>query len=127
LTKRGDAPTLKTNRTRAVLLGITITVKDKIPLVVPNRVRREAGFKSGDRVEFGVSRGVVTILPKPSAAGDNYTPAERRAIERGIAQSEKEYREGRSFGPFDTHEAFIASLHRESARPRRKKSKRPAE
>ncbi len=49
---------------------MTVTVKNKSSLVLPNRVRREAGFKTGDRVEFKVSRGVVTILPKPPVIHD---------------------------------------------------------
>jgi hypothetical protein len=53
--------------------------------------------------------------------------AQRRAINRGIAQSEKEYKQGRSFGPFSTHEEFIASLHKESARLSGTKRKRPAQ
>jgi hypothetical protein len=42
------------------------------------------------------SDGVITILPKLPAEDDEYTPAERRAIDRGIAASEKDYEEGRS-------------------------------
>jgi len=103
---------------------MTVTVKNKTPLVVPDQVRRRAGFKSGDELEFKVSAGVVTIHPKAAVAEDEYTAAERRAIDRGIAKSEKEYREGRSFGPFDTHDAFIAALHRESAELRPRKTKR---
>jgi len=34
---------------------MTVTVKNKTPLVVPVRVRRVAGSKTGDRVEFKVS------------------------------------------------------------------------
>jgi bifunctional DNA-binding transcriptional regulator/antitoxin component of YhaV-PrlF toxin-antitoxin module len=41
---------------------MTATVKSKTPLTVPDEVRRRAGFKPGDEVEFRVSLGVVTIL-----------------------------------------------------------------
>jgi len=74
---------------------MTVTVKNKMPLVVPNRVRREAGFKSGDRVEFKVTRGVVTILPKPPVtedADDTLTPAEARKVRHGL----KQIREGKT-------------------------------
>ncbi|SPF39975.1 hypothetical protein SBA4_2460025 [Candidatus Sulfopaludibacter sp. SbA4] len=63
--------------------------------MVPNRVRREAGFKSGDRVEFKVTRGVVTILPKPPVtedAGDTLTPADARKVRHGL----KQIREGKT-------------------------------
>jgi bifunctional DNA-binding transcriptional regulator/antitoxin component of YhaV-PrlF toxin-antitoxin module len=68
---------------------MTVTLKSKIPLVVPDRVRREAGFKIGDRVEFKVSRGAVTILPKPAVIqdlDDTLTPAEAKIVRRGEAQ-----------------------------------------
>lgn len=68
---------------------MTVTLKNRTPLVVPNRVRREAGFKDGDQVEFKVARGTVTILPKPSApsdAGDTLTPSEAKIVRRGEAQ-----------------------------------------
>jgi len=103
---------------------MTVTVKNNIPLVVPPAVRRQAGLKSGDKLEFKVSGQIITIVPKPSEADGEYTPAQRRAIHRGIAQSEKEYAEGKSYGPFETHKAFIAALHRESAKLRIRKSKR---
>jgi bifunctional DNA-binding transcriptional regulator/antitoxin component of YhaV-PrlF toxin-antitoxin module len=68
---------------------MTVTLKSKTPLVVPNRVRREAGFKTGDRVEFEVSRGVVTIRPKPAAtqgSDDTLTPAEAKKVRHALKQ-----------------------------------------
>jgi len=102
---------------------MTVTLKSKTPLTVPARVRQEAGLKSGDQVEFRVSGRVIRIVPKPPSA-DEYTPAERRAIDRGITQSEKEYQQGKNAGPFDTAQAFRADLHRESAKLDTRKRKR---
>ena len=90
---------------------MTITVKNRTPLVVPPAVRRQAGLKSVDRLEFRVSGRVITILPKPPTADDEYTAAERRTIDHGIAQSEKEYAAGKSYGPFETAGEAIASLN----------------
>ena len=59
-------------------------------------------------------------------ADDEYTPAQRRAIDRGTAQSLNELKQGRSYGPFDSHAAFVASLRSQSKKPRRKKSSRVA-
>jgi len=59
--------------------------------------RWQEGLKSGDRLELNVSGQVIAILPKPSAGDDEYTLAERRAIGRGIVQSEKEYAAGKSY------------------------------
>jgi bifunctional DNA-binding transcriptional regulator/antitoxin component of YhaV-PrlF toxin-antitoxin module len=107
-------------------MTVTVKNKTKIPLVVPASIRRRAGHRDGESLEFSVSGGVITILPKLPAADDDYTPAERRAIDRGIAHSEKEYAAGKSYGPFDTHEAFVASLHREAAKLKARKTKRTA-
>jgi bifunctional DNA-binding transcriptional regulator/antitoxin component of YhaV-PrlF toxin-antitoxin module len=84
--------------------------------VVPRAIRRKAGFKSGQELEIKASGGVITIVPKLPGAADEYTPAERRAIDRGIARSEKEYREGKHAGPFNTADEFLADLHRESTK-----------
>lgn len=61
-------------------------------------------------------------------AADEYTPAERRAIDRGIAASEKQYAAGKSYGPFDTAADAIASvnenLRKRAAAKKRKSSGR---
>ena len=109
---------------------MTVTVKNKTPLVVPPAVRRQAGLKSGDKLEFRVSGKVITIRPKAPVAQDEYTAAERRAIDRAIAASEKQYAAGKFHGPFDTAHQAIAAMNdilrrrraaaaRSRARPRR--------
>jgi AbrB family looped-hinge helix DNA binding protein len=107
--------------------NMTVTLKSEGEIVVPQKIRRKAGWKTGEQVEFTVSGRTITMSPRSSDSDDEYTPAERRAIDRGIAQSEKDYREGRFFGPFATAKEFIASLHKESAKLRAKeKTKRSA-
>ena len=96
---------------------MTVVVTSNNELVVPKSVRRKAGIRTGDKVRFTVSGRVISIVP----SDDEYTPAERRAINRGIAASEKNYTEGKAFGPFTTHEEFLASIHTEAAKLRRKK------
>jgi len=106
---------------------MTVVVTAKNELVVPKSVRRKAGIKNGDAVEFKVSGRVISILPKAPAGDDEYTAAERRMIDRGISASEEDYTAGRAFGPFETHADFIASLHKEAAKLRpKRKTKRPA-
>ncbi len=56
---------------------MTVVVKSKDELVVPRSVRRQAGIKSGDRVVFKVSGGIINIIPDLPVADDEYTPAER--------------------------------------------------
>jgi bifunctional DNA-binding transcriptional regulator/antitoxin component of YhaV-PrlF toxin-antitoxin module len=105
---------------------MTVIVKSKTPIVVPPSVRRQAGLKSGDKLEFRVSGRVITILPNVPKSDDEYTPAQRRAIDRGIAQSEKEYAQGKSYGPFVAAAEAIASLDANlRRRVRAKKLKSP--
>lgn len=98
---------------------MTVTVKNKTPLVIPTAVRRKAGFKSGDQLEFKVSGRVITIRPKPPTADDEYTPAQRRVIDRGIAKGLEDIRKGRVHGPFHTADEAITHL-RSLARHRKK-------
>jgi AbrB family looped-hinge helix DNA binding protein len=105
---------------------MTVTVKSRTPIVVPPSVRRQAGLKSGDKLEFRVSGRTITILPNAPKSNDEYTPAQRKAIDRGIAQSEKEYAQGKSYGPFGTAAEAIASLDANlRRRARAKKLKSP--
>ena len=84
---------------------MTITVKNKASLVVPPSVRRRAGIKPGDRLEFKVSGGIINIIPKLPTAVDEYTPEQRRIIDAGIAEGMEDFRKGRSHGPFNADEA----------------------
>jgi len=73
---------------------MTITVKST-PLTVPAQVRRRAGFKPGDRVEFRVSGGVVTILPKQPKTpdpGNELTAGEAKKVRHAL----KQVREGKT-------------------------------
>ncbi len=57
------------------------------PIVVPEAVRRKAGLRPGDEIEFTVSGGAITISPTVKRdAGDGPTPAEARIVRRGEAQ-----------------------------------------
>jgi bifunctional DNA-binding transcriptional regulator/antitoxin component of YhaV-PrlF toxin-antitoxin module len=102
---------------------MTVAVKNnnKTPLVVPPAVRREAGFKSGQELEFKASGGVITIVPKLPAADDEYTPEQRRAIDAELDEAEQ-----RPFhGPFKTADETISHLKgqiKERATPRKRSS-----
>jgi AbrB family looped-hinge helix DNA binding protein len=43
---------------------MTVTLKGKTEITVSKSIRRKAGFKPGDRVEFQVSDRSITIVPK---------------------------------------------------------------
>ena len=79
-------------------------------LTVPSEVRRRAGIKISDQLEFKVSGGIITILPKLHTADDEYTPEQRRIIDARMAESEEDFKKGRSFGPFNTAGEMIAHM-----------------
>jgi hypothetical protein len=65
--------------------------------------------------------GVITILPKVPVADDEYTPAQRRAIDAELDEAEK----GPFHGPFDTADQMIAHLKRRlKSRAKTKNAKR---
>lgn len=102
---------------------MTFAVKNnnKTPLVVPSAVRRKAGFKSGQELEFKASGGVITIIPKLPNADDEYTPEQRRRIDAELDEAAK----GPFHGPFNTASEMVAHLKGEiKARAAVKKSKR---
>jgi len=94
--------------------------------VVPPAVRRQAGLKSGQEIEFKVSGGVISISPKLPTAADEYTPEQRRLVDAQLTEGLADVKAGRVHGPFSTHKEFITSLHKEARKLSRKKTKRSA-
>ena len=90
-----------------------VTVKNKYQVVLPQALREQVGVKVGDLLEAKVERGRITFTPKAP-------------VDRGIAESLKDFKQGRSYGPFKSHKEFIASLHREAGKARAKESMRSA-
>ena len=88
---------------------MTVTGKSKTNLVVPPSVRRQAGIKTGDRVEFKVSGGIINIIPKLPSADDEYTPEQRRVINARLNEAQK----GPYYGPFESADAAIKFFHKE--------------
>jgi AbrB family looped-hinge helix DNA binding protein len=94
-------------------------------VVIPREILETLNLQAGDVVAFAEQKNRVLITPRRVAGvAGTMTVAERRAVDRGIAASENDYKEGHSHGPFKTHEEFIASLHEEAAKLRGKKNKR---
>jgi len=92
-----------------------VVVSTKSDLVVPRSVRRRAGLKSGQKVEFKVSGGVISIVPKLPTADDEYTPAQRRVIDARLRQARK----GPYHGPFATADEAIAFLRKQVRKRKR--------
>jgi len=85
---------------------MTVILKEKAALVVPSSVQRQAGIKSGDRVEFKVSARTITITPVERTYKP--TKAEWAAIRKGEAEIAR--------GEYVT----LTDLLHELDRPRRK-------
>jgi len=80
---------------------MTLTRKEKTPLVAPATVQRRAGIKAGD---------TILTTPEPAAGSDEYTPERRRAINAQLAESLEDARKGRVYGPFATTAELEGSL-----------------
>jgi bifunctional DNA-binding transcriptional regulator/antitoxin component of YhaV-PrlF toxin-antitoxin module len=103
---------------------MNVALKNKPPLVVPAAALRRAGFRRGQELEVKSELGVIMIVPRDF---DEYSATERRALNRGIAQSLKEYSTEKGAGPFDTADAFLTDLHQGAANldvKRRKRSRK---
>lgn len=99
---------------------MTVTAKYKTPLIVPDKIRRRAGFKPGEEVEFHASGGVITITPKLETADDEYTPEQRKYLDARLRRAMKDIEERRFYGPFDSAKEMIGFLDGEL----RKRAKR---
>lgn len=105
---------------------MTVTVKNKTPLVVPMAVRRKAGLRSGQEIEFKVTGGVINIIPKHPPMDDEYTPEQRRVIDAQLAAGLDDIKQGRTFGPFESHQEMLEFLHgqvkKAGPKPKRRKT-----
>jgi bifunctional DNA-binding transcriptional regulator/antitoxin component of YhaV-PrlF toxin-antitoxin module len=79
------------------------------PIVVPSAIRRKAGFKCGEALEFKASGGVITIVRKLPVARDEYTPAQRLIIDARLSEARK----GPYFGPYETAVEAIKFIRKE--------------
>ena len=100
-------------------LVMTIIVKERDPLVVPLNIRRRAGIKAGDRLEFKAARGIITIVSQTQNTSDE-TLEQRRVIDAQLAEGLEDIRKGRVSRVFDTLEEMLASLKGSSPKRTRK-------
>src|SRR5262245_14715223 len=87
---------------------MTVAAKNdnRTSLVVPTAVRRMAGFKSGQELEFKASDGVITIVPRVLGGREE----ERRRIDAQLAKSRRDIKDGRVSGAFNTDDEMAASI-----------------
>jgi AbrB family looped-hinge helix DNA binding protein len=61
-----SARTLKAKQRGHVVTTMTVILKSKTEITVPKSIRRKAGIKPGDQVEFTVTGRAINITPKLS-------------------------------------------------------------
>ena len=88
-----------------------VKLHKKGQLTLPVGLRKQARIGDGDLLEARIERGRITLTPKS-------------LVDRQIAESERDYKEGRYYGPFDTAEEMIASLEHELKKRAKKKGAR---
>jgi AbrB family looped-hinge helix DNA binding protein len=109
-----------------------VKLQRKGQMTLPSRLRAAIGVKEGDRLNASVQRGRIVLTPtlvidrsKFPNADDEYTPSQRRLIDARLAKSEKDIKQGRTYGPFDTAEGMIRSMKNElKKRAANKKTRR---
>jgi bifunctional DNA-binding transcriptional regulator/antitoxin component of YhaV-PrlF toxin-antitoxin module len=101
---------------------MNVTAKRKNQLIVPPSVQRRARIKNGDQVEYRVSGGLITIIPKLPSADDEYTQEQRRSVDAQLAEGLEDIRKGR-VRTFDTAEEMLASMKGRKRSSRRPKSR----
>ena len=76
---------------------MTVTLKPKTEITVPKSIRRKAGIKPGDRVEFSVSGRVINITAKlsPDELQDEQEIGDAK-VRQHIRRSNADYVAGRS-------------------------------
>jgi AbrB family looped-hinge helix DNA binding protein len=88
-----------------------VKVKTKGQVTIPTALRQQAGLNVGDFLEAKIERGNIVLKPQS-------------LVDRHIAESIQEFKDGQSFGPFDTAEEMIASLKKNGKTQAGRKSKR---
>ena len=74
-----------------------VAIKNKYQIVIPSKVRKAAGFEVGDFLDASFEGGRVMLTPQTLLA-------------REVAEALADFREGRTSGPFETHEALVKHL-----------------
>jgi len=84
-----------------------IKVRRNGQVTLPSSLRQRTKLNVGDVLEAKLENGKITLTPAS-------------LIDRHIAESQEQIKKGQFYGPFDTADEMIESLHRNG-----KTSKRP--
>ncbi|MBI2358028.1 MAG: AbrB/MazE/SpoVT family DNA-binding domain-containing protein [Deltaproteobacteria bacterium] len=84
-----------------------VKVKEKFQVTLPAEIRKKANLSVGELLEAKVEGKKITLIPKS-------------VVDRDIAISLREFREGKGHGPFKSAKEAIRSLHREAKKLKKK-------
>ena len=79
-------------------------------VVIPKRFGERLGLAPGDYLKVELRKNHLVLTP-------------RARVEKGLAESLEDFRKGRVYGPFDSAEELVNSLHNNARRVRLKTSK----
>jgi AbrB family looped-hinge helix DNA binding protein len=100
-----------------------VKVKTKSQVTIPDAIRQQLGVHVGDLLEAKIEKGSIVLKPKAVIDRGEYTPAQRRWIDAQLAKSIAEHKEGKSYGPFHTHQEMIDFLHQQMRQSRARSAK----
>ena len=81
-----------------------VTVKTKFQITIPNKLRRRFLLKIGDMLEADIKNNKIILSPKKLVDRD---------LEAALAESAKDFKEGRVRGPYKNVRDFKVSLKKE--------------
>jgi AbrB family looped-hinge helix DNA binding protein len=83
-----------------------VKVRPNGQVTLPSSLRERAKLNVGDMLEAKLEKGKITLTPAS-------------LIDRHIAESIEQIKDGRFYGPFDTAEEMIESLQRNTKKGKR--------
>jgi AbrB family looped-hinge helix DNA binding protein len=93
-------------------------------VVIPKEIFDALGLRTGDFVELTRVKGTVVITPKKIVDADEVlTPEQKATIDVRLAEGLRDLQEGRVYGPFESVDAMLLSLHGTKSPQKRKSSK----
>ncbi len=95
-------------------------------VVIPKEICQELGLEEGDFVEVTSAEGKVIIKPKKLVDGDEVlTPAQKATIDKRLPEGLDDLKQGRVYGPFDSVDTMLRSLHgaRTAKKPQKSKTR----
>jgi AbrB family looped-hinge helix DNA binding protein len=92
-------------------------------VVIPKEIFDALGLQTGDFVEVTQVKRTVVIKPKKIVDADELlTPEQKAKIDARLAEGLEDIKQGRVYGPFDSVEAMVQSLHRAKPPKQRKQA-----